>query len=108
MVGTRFKCSVCPNYDLCSACQARGRHTEHALLPIWHPLQQVRCIGGAGPSVGLESVLENILGLSVAVLSSGEVDEVDETLYVEPEPGSECEPEPGSGTEAASSCSSCC
>ncbi|XP_044060968.1 sequestosome-1 isoform X2 [Siniperca chuatsi] len=39
VVGTRFKCSVCPNYDLCSACQARGTHTEHALLPIWHPLQ---------------------------------------------------------------------
>ncbi|XP_076595085.1 sequestosome-1 [Chaetodon auriga] len=39
VVGTRFKCSVCPNYDLCSTCQARGTHTEHALLPIWHPLQ---------------------------------------------------------------------
>ncbi|KAI3351381.1 hypothetical protein L3Q82_020195, partial [Scortum barcoo] len=39
VVGTRFKCSVCPDYDLCSACQARGTHTEHALLPIWHPLQ---------------------------------------------------------------------
>ncbi|XP_034722371.1 sequestosome-1-like [Etheostoma cragini] len=39
VVGTRFKCSVCPNYDLCSSCQARGTHTEHALLPIWHPLQ---------------------------------------------------------------------
>ncbi|XP_029368624.1 sequestosome-1 isoform X3 [Echeneis naucrates] len=40
VVGTRFKCSVCPNYDLCSSCQAQGTHTEHALLPIWHPLQQ--------------------------------------------------------------------
>lgn len=39
VVGTRFKCSVCPDYDLCSSCQARGTHTEHALLPIWHPLQ---------------------------------------------------------------------
>lgn len=39
VVGTRFKCSVCPNYDLCSTCQARGIHTEHALLPMWHPLQ---------------------------------------------------------------------
>lgn len=40
VVGTRFKCSVCPNYDLCSGCQAKGVHTEHALLPIWHPMQQ--------------------------------------------------------------------
>ncbi|XP_047440598.1 sequestosome-1 [Mugil cephalus] len=39
VVGTRFKCSVCPDYDLCSSCQAKGTHTEHALLPIWHPLQ---------------------------------------------------------------------
>ncbi|XP_042349016.1 sequestosome-1 [Plectropomus leopardus] len=39
VAGTRFKCTVCPNYDLCSACQARGTHTEHALLPIWHPMQ---------------------------------------------------------------------
>ncbi|XP_034038121.1 sequestosome-1 isoform X2 [Thalassophryne amazonica] len=39
VVGTRFKCSVCPNYDLCTTCQAQGMHTEHALLPIWHPLQ---------------------------------------------------------------------
>ncbi|KAG7467674.1 sequestosome-1 isoform X2 [Solea senegalensis] len=39
VVGTRFKCSVCPDYDLCSTCQARGTHTEHAMLPIWHPMQ---------------------------------------------------------------------
>ncbi|XP_077387226.1 sequestosome-1 [Festucalex cinctus] len=39
VAGVRFKCSVCPNYDLCSACQAQGKHTEHPLLPIWHPLQ---------------------------------------------------------------------
>ncbi|XP_023815306.1 sequestosome-1 isoform X1 [Oryzias latipes] len=39
VVGMRFKCSVCPDYDLCSTCQAQGKHTEHALLPIWHPLQ---------------------------------------------------------------------
>lgn len=39
VVGTRFKCSVCPDYDLCSTCQAQGKHTEHQLLPIWIPLQ---------------------------------------------------------------------
>ncbi|XP_062332151.1 sequestosome-1 [Osmerus eperlanus] len=37
VAGTRFKCTVCPNYDLCSPCQAKGLHKEHALLPIWHP-----------------------------------------------------------------------
>lgn len=36
--GTRFKCTVCPNYDLCSTCQAKGLHKEHPLLPIFHPM----------------------------------------------------------------------
>lgn len=38
VVGTRFKCTMCPNYDLCSTCQAKGLHKEHALLPIFHPM----------------------------------------------------------------------
>lgn len=38
VAGTRFKCTVCPNYDLCSTCQAKGLHKEHALLPIFHPM----------------------------------------------------------------------
>ncbi|CAL8329300.1 unnamed protein product [Gadus morhua 'NCC'] len=38
VAGTRFKCTVCPDYDLCSTCQAKGLHREHPLLPIWHPL----------------------------------------------------------------------
>ncbi|XP_010899401.2 sequestosome-1 [Esox lucius] len=36
--GTRFKCTVCPDYDLCSQCQSKGLHKEHVLLPILHPL----------------------------------------------------------------------
>ncbi|KAI4894435.1 hypothetical protein NFI96_010488 [Prochilodus magdalenae] len=38
VAGTRFKCTVCPNYDLCSTCQAKGLHKEHPLLPIFHPM----------------------------------------------------------------------
>ncbi|XP_028668813.1 sequestosome-1 [Erpetoichthys calabaricus] len=38
VMGTRFKCSVCPNYDLCSPCQAKGLHREHPLTPIWIPM----------------------------------------------------------------------
>ncbi|XP_063046389.1 sequestosome-1 isoform X2 [Engraulis encrasicolus] len=38
VAGTRFKCTVCPDYDLCSSCQAKGLHKEHVLMPIWHPL----------------------------------------------------------------------
>ncbi len=38
VAGTRFKCTVCPDYDLCSSCQGKGLHKEHALLPIFHPM----------------------------------------------------------------------
>ncbi|XP_012687066.1 sequestosome-1 isoform X2 [Clupea harengus] len=41
VVGTRFKCTVCPDYDLCPSCQAKGLHKEHPLLPIWHPLNNM-------------------------------------------------------------------
>jgi len=40
IVGQRFKCAVCPNYDLCETCNAKGVHKEHALentpvRPFW-------------------------------------------------------------------------
>ncbi|KAL1261385.1 hypothetical protein QQF64_006650 [Cirrhinus molitorella] len=41
VVGTRFKCTVCPDYDLCPSCQGKGLHKEHALLPIIHPMSNM-------------------------------------------------------------------
>ncbi|XP_077073362.1 sequestosome-1 [Siphateles boraxobius] len=41
VLGTRFKCTSCPDYDLCSSCQSKGLHTEHALLPIFHPMSNM-------------------------------------------------------------------
>lgn len=41
VAGTRFKCTVCPDYDLCSSCQAKGLHKEHVLMPIWHPFNNM-------------------------------------------------------------------
>lgn len=35
--GIRFKCSVCPDYDICQDCEAKGHHSEHALLKIRKP-----------------------------------------------------------------------
>lgn len=34
IVGVRYKCSVCPNYDLCEACEAKGVHKEHTFVKI--------------------------------------------------------------------------
>ena len=37
VVGSRFKCSVCPDYDLCSSCEGKGIHAQHNLLRIRNP-----------------------------------------------------------------------
>lgn len=37
VVGTRYKCSVCPDYDLCSACEGKGLHQEHSKLVFPNP-----------------------------------------------------------------------
>jgi len=35
--GIRFKCKVCPDYDLCSKCKASGLHPEHEMFTIERP-----------------------------------------------------------------------
>jgi hypothetical protein len=40
LTGIRYKCSVCPDYDLCEACEAKGVHKEepgHFFLKITSP-----------------------------------------------------------------------
>ncbi|XP_040851494.1 sequestosome-1 isoform X1 [Ochotona curzoniae] len=38
VVGTRYKCSVCADYDLCGACEGKGLHQEHSKLAFPSPL----------------------------------------------------------------------
>lgn len=35
--GLRFKCCVCPDYDLCSGCEGKGMHNEHDMYKIGQP-----------------------------------------------------------------------
>ncbi|XP_020854304.1 sequestosome-1 isoform X2 [Phascolarctos cinereus] len=37
VVGSRFKCTVCPDYDLCSTCEAKGLHKEHNMIVFQNP-----------------------------------------------------------------------
>jgi hypothetical protein len=38
--GLRYKCTVCPDYDLCATCEAKNEHPEtHPLLKIHAPVQ---------------------------------------------------------------------
>lgn len=38
VVGTRYKCSVCPDYDLCASCERKGMHREHSKLALPNPV----------------------------------------------------------------------
>ncbi|NXD09349.1 SQSTM protein, partial [Nothocercus nigrocapillus] len=38
VVGARFKCTVCPDYDLCSTCENKGIHKEHNMVMFQSPL----------------------------------------------------------------------
>ena len=42
IIGNRYKCSVCPDYDLCESCHSKNIHPEHTLNVITKPV----CPGG--------------------------------------------------------------
>jgi hypothetical protein len=37
IIGNRWKCMTCGNYDLCDTCHSAGVHDEHQMLKIEHP-----------------------------------------------------------------------
>jgi len=37
VVGTRYKCDVCPDFDLCEGCKGNGLHPEHSMTTIERP-----------------------------------------------------------------------
>merc|ERR1711963_1186736 len=45
VVGPRFKCLVCPDYDLCATCEDRGLHAHHKMIRLPAPCKRVapRC-----------------------------------------------------------------
>ncbi|KAL7677227.1 hypothetical protein ACOME3_003467 [Neoechinorhynchus agilis] len=42
VVGCRFKCSICADYDLCLKCHSAGYHKDHQMLATWYRLNDFR------------------------------------------------------------------
>lgn len=41
VVGFRYKCAICPNYDLCSKCETDGHHSQHIMVRFPMPKMSV-------------------------------------------------------------------
>lgn len=37
IIGVRYKCVNCPDFDICEKCEANGVHSHHAFLKIRKP-----------------------------------------------------------------------
>ena len=48
--GSRFKCTSCYDFDLCSTCEARGLHAEHPMTRLRNPV--TRPWSSSGPRFG--------------------------------------------------------
>merc|ERR1711963_540684 len=45
VVGPRYKCLTCPDYDLCGSCEGRGLHVQHRMIRLPAPCKR----GSGGP-----------------------------------------------------------
>ncbi|CAF5100661.1 unnamed protein product, partial [Rotaria sp. Silwood1] len=54
VIGNRYKCTECPDYDLCQTCSDKNLHSEHNMIKLTRPFQHFaghrRC--GRGPFNG--------------------------------------------------------
>merc|ERR1712107_784855 len=68
VVGPRHKCLVCPDYDLCATCEARGINAEYKMIRLPAPCKRVapRChlVRQVNPILGDPNIrmLANLFG----------------------------------------------
>jgi hypothetical protein len=75
--GSRFKCAVCPNYDLCEHCYAINAHGVHAFLRLRAPSSRAELLGARRGSQAAQSarilLLSNpeLAGLRALAVATG-------------------------------------
>lgn len=80
LIGHRWKCSQCQDYDMCNSCYMQRRdshHVEHSFLHITAPNQVYRA-----PPEGFKVMRPNTRGGFVFDASEGGGDAFDHTLYL--------------------------
>jgi len=60
VLGPRYKCLACPDYDLCKSCEGRGLHSQHKMVRLPQPCKRdtqglVRCPLLRGPHMRASS-----------------------------------------------------
>jgi hypothetical protein len=63
IVGSRFKCTMCPDFDLCARCEERGLHPQHDLLRIRIPRTRFQRPSGCTRDPSIGELLQNIQGV---------------------------------------------
>lgn len=88
LIGTRYKCTVCPNYDLCPSCSSKGTHSHHTFRVMPN---QTNCnsesIKKPVPLTGLSltgSVVGTVAEFTLSQVYTNQEKEEIEAVYVFP------------------------
>lgn len=66
MIGKRYECTVCPDYNLCQSCKYKETHSEHNfMIDLWLPCMSTLDSSSPGPkecwcTTGILNFIRNI------------------------------------------------
>merc|ERR1711971_505689 len=75
VLGPRYKCLVCPDYDLCKSCEGRGLHSQHKMVRLPQPCKRdtrglVRCPLMRAPSSACKNQVMGMPGMFAELLAT--------------------------------------
>merc|ERR1712198_372655 len=75
VLGPRYKCLACPDYDLCKSCEGRGLHSQHKMVRLPQPCKRdtqglVRCPLMRGSSSACNNQAKGMPGMFAEILAT--------------------------------------